>query len=312
MVVTFVMTNNRAQAAVAPSVDPVIINIQDSETNSFVTRTEVERLISGSLPEAGSPLVVSSVNTLELEQTLNGIGNIEWARCSRTSTDRLLIEVIPMRPVARVFDGDSSYYINRQGKRLQASLRYRSDVPVIQGHIADSRQAVRLLPLIDCIGERPELRELITSIRVTDNFDAILVPAIKGHVINFGTPDADIANKFDRLLLMYREVIPVKGWDFYDTLSVKFGHQVVATRRYPKKAIPTFIADTEGDKREKMMLDQLLSHSPDQIEPTQSPEATAPAEAAASESPAPASPGTAAQPQPEITEPDEPPVVIEQ
>ncbi|MBD5214451.1 MAG: hypothetical protein HDS75_06515 [Bacteroidales bacterium] len=260
------MTNNRAHAAIAPSDDPVIISIRQSDTNPFVTRTEVERLIAPSLPQAGKPFLISSINTLDLQNTLNAVDNIEWARCSRTSTDQLLIEIIPMKPVARVFDGDSSYYINRQGKRLTASLQYRSDVPVIQGHIADPRDAIRLLPLIDTIAARPSLRQLITAISLRGD-DAILIPAIRGHVIDFGAPDTEISNKFDRLYVMYKKVLPVKGWDFYDTISVKFGHQIVATRRFPRQKAPTFIADPEGDAVESAALDNMITADSDPADP---------------------------------------------
>lgn len=308
LVVTFVMTNNQAKAATAPSVDPVIITIEGSESNPFVTRSEVERLIEGSVPKKGEPFRVSSVNTLEMQRMLNSVDNIEWARCSRTSTDRLLVEIVPMKPVARVFDGDSSYYINRQGKRLTASLRYRSDVPVIQGHIADAPSAVRLLPLIDTIASRPELRQLITSIRVNDRNEAILIPALKGHVIDFGDPDADIANKFERLLVMYRQVIPVKGWDFYDTLSVKFGHQVVATRRFPRQKAPTFIADPDGDAAENVMLDHLLAAAPAVDDSAATAASPAPAPSPAAEKPEPSAPVPA---EPEPIQPEEPAVIDE-
>ncbi len=302
MVVTFVMTNSQAHAATAPSADPVIITIEGRDTNPFVTHSEVERLIRDSLPAQGAPFIVSKVNTLHLQQMLNSVDNIEWARCSRTSADRLHIEVIPMKPVARVFDGDSSYYINRQGKRLTASLRYRSDVPVIQGHIADAASAIRLLPLIDTIASRPELRQLITSIRVNDRNEAILIPALRGHVIDFGTPDADIANKFDRLLVMYRKVLPVKGWDFYDTLSVKFGHQIVATRRFPKEKTPTFISDPDGDAAESVMLDHMLAEAPAAGQTVTVVETPAPVTV-------PSAPDTSA---PDIPQPEEPIIVIEQ
>ena len=39
-----------------------------------------------------------------------------------------------------------------------------------------------------------------------------------------------IENKFARLKTMYKDVLPVKGWTYYDTISVKWRGQVVATR----------------------------------------------------------------------------------
>lgn len=254
MVVTFVLTNNGANAATAPDLQPVLIEIEGGDENRFVTGTEVRRIIAPLLPGNGE-MVMSQINTHAIEQMLAGVDNIEWARCSRTSRGRLKVEIRPMSPVARVFDGDSSYYINRQGKRLTASLRYRSDVPVVQGHIIDAEHARSLLPLLDTINSRPELAELVTSLKIDGNGDVLLVPSICGHLVNFGSPLKDISNKFARLTVMYSEVMPVKGWDFYDTISVKFSNRIVATRRDPGKRQPEYIADPEGDAAESRSIE---------------------------------------------------------
>ncbi len=305
MVVTFIVCNNRAAAATAPADSPVIIAITGGDTNRFVTTAEVQRLIAPWLPErAGEPIVTSSINTFEMEARLNDVDNIEWARCSRTAADRLLVEIVPMKPVARIFDGDSSYYVNRQGKRLTASLRYRSDVPVIQGHARSAEQIRSLMPLLDTISARTDLRELVTSIQLTKGPDVILIPSIRGHVVNFGSPDRDIADKFDRLTTMYRQVLPVKGWDFYDTLSVKFARQVVATRRSPTKKAPVFIADPEGDAREEITLSAMAQAAP--ATPAPAVQSKAPALQAKTPTPQPKSPA------PGPTEDNEPIIVIEQ
>jgi hypothetical protein len=43
-----------------------------------------------------------------------------------------------------------------------------------------------------------------------------------------------IADKFSRLRKFYHEVMRIKGWDYYDTLSVKWRGRLVATRRTKK------------------------------------------------------------------------------
>ena len=60
--------------------------------------------------------------------------------------------------------------------------------------------------------------------------DIIIVPTIRGHVVNFGDTSM-VADKFDRLRRFYRGVMPTVGWETYDTLAVKWRGRVVATRR---------------------------------------------------------------------------------
>ena len=49
-------------------------------------------------------------------------------------------------------------------------------------------------------------------------------------MVNFGDTTR-LAEKRDALKLFYSKVMPYKGWEEYDTISVKFRGQVVATRR---------------------------------------------------------------------------------
>ena len=74
---------------------------------------------------------------------------------------------------------------------------------------------------------------------------------IKGHVINFGDTTM-IENKFSRIKTIYKDVFPEKGWDYYDTISVKWNGQVVATRRKKHKVdrIATFADSIDEEEVE--------------------------------------------------------------
>ncbi|MDE6086716.1 MAG: hypothetical protein K2G40_09995 [Muribaculaceae bacterium] len=248
MVFAVILSQQWAASATAPVTTPLKILVQDVDSTGFVTRHEVSEMVKDFFAASGNgALVPSKISLLGIERLLNGVDNIEYARCTRRADDRMWIEVIPMRPVARVFDGNDSYYINRDGKRLTASLRYRCDVPFIQLSPGYSGSLLDIIPLIDYVNASKVRQELVTAYSIAPNGDMILVPPFRGHVINFGNPREDIANKFDRLLTMYRDVLPVKGWDFYDNLSVKFRGQVVATRRKPRERDPLLVLDPEGD-----------------------------------------------------------------
>ncbi len=70
----------------------------------------------------------------------------------------------------------------------------------------------------------------------------------------------NLGDKFDRLRLAYKKILPVKGWDFYDTLSVKWRGQVVATRRVKRlhQAISTVDIEAEQELPDigTMMIDE--------------------------------------------------------
>lgn len=221
------------------------IEIADSIGHGFVTANEVANEL-GRLPQESTEYRLSDINTDSISRLLNAIDRIEQATVTRTTGGHIHLRVVPMHPVARVWDNNRSYYINREGKRISAGARYHTDVPVIVGSFDSIFPPTKLLPLIDYIENDSTWSALVTMIKTDRHHNVILIPMIRGHVINFGGV-SNIADKFNRLRRMYTEVLPVKGWNYYDTLSVKWDGQIVATRRNNKLPASTVILDDGTD-----------------------------------------------------------------
>lgn len=211
-----------------------VITDPDKPDPGFVTPAEMTRRL-GSLAQTMTGRRIDDINLDSLERVLKGFKNLENATVNRLSDNRIRIQVWPMEPVARVWaeDGSSSLYINREGKTMEADARFTVDVPQVSGKFSTEFGPERLIPLFDWLSIHPEWNRLITMVNVTDSTNVILVPAIRGHVINFGGV-SNIANKFSRLKTFYSDIMPVKGWEYYDTVSVKWEGQIVATRRKNK------------------------------------------------------------------------------
>jgi hypothetical protein len=103
------------------------------------------------------------------------------------------------------------------------------------------------LPLIDYVEGDSLLHSLVTMYCVRDTNNIIIVPNISGHVVNIGNTSG-LDNKFAKLKLFYSEVLPKRGWNTYDTISVKWNHQIVATRRV-KAVQQTVEYDPEDDEQ---------------------------------------------------------------
>lgn len=215
----------------------VTITVHDTAQLKFINAKDLEMDMSGFYADVRTSRL-DQVNIDSLERALAAFDKIEKVNVNILTNGYIHVDVWPLRPVARVFESSgNSYYINREGKRIKADVRYHLDVPVVQGDFPDSTfQATALLELIDHIEADSVMRPLVSMIKVDSPDNIILVPTIRGHVINFGRPD-NFSDKFDRLKTMYRKVMDVRGWEFYDTISVKWNGQIVATRR--KKHIDT-------------------------------------------------------------------------
>lgn len=224
------------------------VEIADSTGCRFVTGKEIIRELQPHYSKAPS-LKLNDIDTDSLSRMLNGIDKIERATVVRTTRHKIHVMVTPMQPVARVWENNSSsYYINREGKRITADARYHIDVPVITGTFDSVFRPEKLIPLIDFISADSTWNSLVTMIKVADR-NVYLLPMIRGHVINFGAVD-NIADKFDRLRAMYTEVLPIKGWDYYDTIAVKWHGQIVASRRENKLPPPPFTYNDDSENEE--------------------------------------------------------------
>lgn len=155
---------------------------------------------------------------------------IENVECYYDNSNTMVIEARQLVPVMRVFDEGQSYYINRQGKRMSADGEYYVDVPIVEGHFDDKLKPTRLIPIIDYVAKNEVLSTLVSMYVVRDSCNICFVPSISGHIVNLGN-GKDLESKFAKLKLFYQKVMPVKGWNTYKEISLKWDYQVVGTLR---------------------------------------------------------------------------------
>lgn len=220
------------------------IEIADSMHTGFVTPADISTECGG-IMEWIKTRRRGDVSLYDLESALRASDKIEHVNVHVLNDGTLAINVVPMVPVARVFDTSASYYINAEGKRISADPRYHIDVPVVVGHFSEKYPPARLLPLLGYIASHPELDALVSTVKQERNGNIILVPTIRGHLVNFGDTSM-VADKFARLGEFYRQVSPVRGWETYDTIAVKWRGRIVATRRDKSLATTTLAHETEA------------------------------------------------------------------
>lgn len=241
------------------------ITVDDPSPHPFVTVAELERELD-SLPSRARSMKIDDINPAVLRDRLLSIDKIEDVEVVTLTDGTIDIRVTPIMPVARVFDGDNSYYINRRGKRVTANARYHKDVPVIAGRFNPADTVftpLSVLPVIDYIAADSLWSRFFTMVEVKSPSDILLVPVVREHVVDIGDC-SDLDSKFSRLRRFYTEVLHHKGWETYDTVSLKWRGQVVATRR--KKLAPVHLVITD---EEDEAVDTLTMLAGDNVAPGQ-------------------------------------------
>ena len=246
----------------------IVVDVLNNTSTAFVTPEAIkEELDHHGLVVVGK--AVSQINIDTIETLLGKSPYVEDTECYFTHDGSLHIRVRQLVPVMRVFDGNTSYYVNRDGKTMRATPTYHADVPIINGHFTRQFPAVKLLPLIEYVERDSALKALVTMYHVVDSNNVFFVPAIAGHVVNLGPPH-DYENKFKKLQLFYHKVMPVRGWETYDTISLKWNYQVVATLRH-KKVAHVEAYNPEDDEQDPdhttMTIDDNTAPPPSQRQP---------------------------------------------
>lgn len=235
------------------------INIESAGRADSVTINGVRQELA-KFPKKiiGTPVPV--INTRDIEQYLSAYSNFEDVECALSTTGKLKVGIIPMIPELRVFEKNASYYINKDGKRIESKPNFFVDVPVVTGNFTQTFTPRNLIGMSRFIQTDPILKHLVSMIEVRDSDNIILVPRIHGHVINFGDTTR-LREKRDALVTMYRKVMPYKGWDMYDTISVKFRNQIVATRRNKARNFHSLPVEEEVDPEESTLPEVELPQS---------------------------------------------------
>ena len=157
MVVAFGFTAYITQNDYCKGVD---IEINDPSNMKFITVDDILREI-GNEDSVFLSMRLNEINTHTIETSLNAIDKIEEANCFITKDGHLKIDITPLIPVARIFDPNGTYYINRDGKKMTASARYHVDVPVVVGQFNSKLNSTAILPLLHFLMVRSKKRLII-------------------------------------------------------------------------------------------------------------------------------------------------------
>jgi len=178
---------------------------------------------------------------------LNNNSSIGYAEVYSTIDGVLKIELNQRNPILRVFTeyGDS-YYIDENGWMMPLSDKFTSRVLVANGAIKTSFAMGYEINIMDLKQEDKRLKDLyllssfinsnsflkaqIVQIYLKENGDLELIPRVGNQEILFGKAE-NIKEKFDKLMIFYKQGLSKTGWNGYKRINLKYNKQVVCTKK---------------------------------------------------------------------------------
>ncbi len=181
----------------------------------------------------GVPLDSLDLGRIETELLRKNV--VKDAQAWTTRDGVLHVSVSQREPALRFQNGDSGFYMDREGFVFPLHKSYTADVPAIEGAIpdfgkgGDSSWGLEMLALCDYIAKSKTWKDRIGKVSVNAAGDVELRPAEGSERFILGTPD-NLADKFSRLGKYYSHIVPEKGEGYYKSVNVKYNQQIICRK----------------------------------------------------------------------------------
>ena len=181
----------------------------------------------------------SKVNFYDIENNFRLNPYVKDIKIYSNLIGDVIIDLEQYEPIARISSGiDSKNYLDLDGIIFPTSIKYSDRVILIhlnkklnfeESNIKSTQFGKDLIRMILYINQDEFLWKIISEIEVDSNKNIIIHPQLSKQKIIFGYPD-DLVNKFDKINLFYKKIAPLKGWNTYITVNVKYQNQIICDK----------------------------------------------------------------------------------
>ena len=228
----------------------VIVTIKGVDGTEYVSKKQILNTISGGRRELmkGAP-----IKTFDLQQLEDRLERNLWIRNAELffdNNDVLHADITEREPVARVFMvNGQSFYIDDMGEQLPITNDQVARVPVFTsfpnettaGRKKDSVLQEQVKQMGHFLLKSDFWMAQVDQVNI-NNYEFELVPKLGNHLIQFGDTEK-MEQKFNRLLLFYKNIMNKTGWNYYNVLDVRFNKQLVAVRRDSVSLFKSFVVE---------------------------------------------------------------------
>ena len=164
-----------------------------------------------------------------LENALNAHEMIEKSDVF-VSIDGVIKAVVKQKtPVARIFDGDNSFYIDYKGDRMPLSENYTARVPLVSGEI-NKKNSEKVAELFRIIYDDEFLKKNIIGAQIMPNGSLKMQNRNYNYQIDFGGTIRMNA-KLNNYKVFFQKAVLDSSLYKYKTIDLRFAQQVVCTKK---------------------------------------------------------------------------------
>ncbi|MCE2733257.1 MAG: cell division protein FtsQ/DivIB [Cyclobacteriaceae bacterium] len=213
------------------------ITIENFEENHFIDEQDVRKLMQFK-DENLIGATYGSINLKEIEAKIKQDKFIEDAELYSDLKGNLLVKVELRRPIARIVRNDApDAYIGEDGVIMPVSEKYTARVPLISGaftrqllsmkNLLQHEEGKKIMELLAFIAEDEFWEAQIAQLDMNAKGKITFYTQVGGEQVEFGYAE-NIENKFNKLMIYYKDILPAKGWNTYKRVNLEYENQIVA------------------------------------------------------------------------------------
>ena len=215
----------------------IVITLENVRENHFIDEADVLRMVE-SVPGEVRAQQFSIINFREIEERLKTHRNFREVQLFNDFKGNLVVNVSLRRPMARlVQEGAPDAYLSEEGLVMPVSDRFSSRVMILSGPMVrqllldqdlnKSEYGQHLMELLEYIRKDDFLSKQVAEIELRNDGRMNFLPQIGSQVIEFGKPEL-MEEKFLKLKVFYKDILPERGWNRYQRVNLEFADQIVA------------------------------------------------------------------------------------
>jgi len=202
------------------------INIEISE-DKFLTKNIVLQYIE-THNFAYDGIVLTQFYLNDLEDILLKHPVVKKAEVYSNQQAVMNIKLQQRKAIVRIKTADADYYLDEDGLEMPLSKEYTPRVIVVSGDVNQQHHA-SIYAFIQIINKSEFWKSQIMQLHFSGDKVA-LIPRVGNQKIHFGIL-VNPTEKLDNLYQFYKQAMPVKGWQAYSDISLKYKNQIVCTKK---------------------------------------------------------------------------------
>lgn len=215
----------------------IVIELDNLQGNHFLDEADVMKLVETS-GQSIKGVGIDRIDLKTIERKIKYDKHILDAELFGDLKGNLIVNVELRRPIARIVQSDApDAYIAEDGVIMPVSEKYTSRVILISGpfvkqlledeDLTKSEDGLQLKDMIEFINEDDFWKAQIAQMDISSNGKITIYPQVTGQRVEFGSAE-NFKNKFKKLMIFYKEILPQRGWTKYERVNLEYEGQIIA------------------------------------------------------------------------------------